>query len=122
MSSPCRRSAGVSQPSVLRGRPFSSAATASRRSRLCSDIRWDPDKYKRVHALTHADLGESLAAQARADEAVAARTQALVLMEGMTSDRTRKAISSIRSTLAVYQHRRVPGAADLARRTREALA
>jgi hypothetical protein len=39
--------------------------------------------YKRVHALTHADLGESL---------------------------------------AVYQRRRVPGAADLARRAREALA
>jgi hypothetical protein len=43
-------------------------------------------------------------------------------MAGMTSDRTRKAISSIRSTLAVYQRRRVPGAADLARRAREALA
>ena len=84
--------------------------------------RWDPEKYKRVHALTHADLGDSLAAQARADEAVAASTQALVLMEGMTSDRTRKAITSIRSTLAVYQRRLVPGAADLARRAREALA
>ncbi|MER5632301.1 tetratricopeptide repeat protein [Streptomyces nitrosporeus] len=84
--------------------------------------RWDPEKYKRVHALTHADLGDSLAAQARADEAVAAWTQALVLMEGMTSDRTRKAITSIRSTLGVYQRRRVPGAADLARRAREALA
>lgn len=35
-------------------------------------IRWDPEKYKRVHALTYADLGDSLAAQARADEAVAA--------------------------------------------------
>ncbi|GAB2618596.1 hypothetical protein GCM10027168_58640 [Streptomyces capparidis] len=88
------------------------------RQRRC----WDPEKYKRVHALTHADLGDSLAAQARADEAVAAWTQALVLMEGMTSDRTRKAITSIRSTLAVYQRRRVPGAADLARRAREALA
>jgi hypothetical protein len=48
--------------------------------------------------------------------------QALVLMEGMTSMRTRKAITSIRFTLAVYQRRRVPGAADLARRAREALA
>ncbi|GGQ26462.1 hypothetical protein GCM10010279_38160 [Streptomyces mutabilis] len=44
------------------------------------------------------------------------------LMEGMTSDRTREAITSIRSTLAVYQRRRVPGTADLARRAREALA
>lgn len=84
--------------------------------------RWDPDKYKRVHALTHADLGDSLAAQARADEAVGAWTEALVLMEGMTSDRTRKAITSIRTTLAIYQRRRVPGAAELARRAREALA
>lgn len=84
-------------------------------------IRWDPEKYKRVHALTYADLGDSLAAQARADEAVAAWTQALTLMAGMTSDRTRKAITSLRSTLAVYQRRRVPGAAELARRAREAL-
>ncbi|WP_282795537.1 tetratricopeptide repeat protein [Streptomyces sp. CC224B] len=85
-------------------------------------IRWDPVKYKRVHALTYADLGDSLAAQARADEAVAAWSQALTLMEGMTSDRTRKAIMSLRSTLAIYQRRKVPGAADLARRAREALA
>ncbi|MGW5331541.1 helix-turn-helix domain-containing protein [Streptomyces bauhiniae] len=85
-------------------------------------VRWDPEKYRRVHALTYADLGDSLASQARADEAVAAWSQALALMEGMTSDRTRKAITSIRSTLAVYQRRRVPGAADLAHRAREALA
>lgn len=84
--------------------------------------RWDSEKYKRVHALTHTDLGDNLAAEARADEAVAAWTQALVLMEGMTSDRTRKAITSIRSTLAVCRRRRVPGAADLTRRAGEALA
>ncbi|MFD8935053.1 tetratricopeptide repeat protein [Streptomyces sp. NPDC059578] len=82
--------------------------------------RWDPVQFKRVHVLTYADLGDSLAAQARADEAVAAWTQALALMEGMASDRTHKAITSIRSTLALYQRRRVPGAADLARRAREA--
>ncbi len=85
-------------------------------------IRWDPEKYKRVHALTYADLGDSLAAQARADEAVAAWSQALTLMEGMTSDRTRKAITSLRSTLSIYQRRKVPGAAELARRAGEALA
>ncbi len=85
-------------------------------------IRWDPEKYKRVHALTYADLGDSLATQARADEAVAAWSQALALMEGMTSDRTRKAITSLRSTLSIYQRRKVPGAAELARRAREALA
>ncbi|MBL1099928.1 tetratricopeptide repeat protein [Streptomyces coffeae] len=83
--------------------------------------RWDPEKYRRVHALTHADLGDSLAAQARADEAVAAWTRAMDLIDGMASDRTRKAVSSIRATLAVYQRRKVPGAAELARRTRDAL-
>ncbi|WP_326767547.1 tetratricopeptide repeat protein [Streptomyces sp. NBC_01591] len=125
------------QPSFSRVSGPAAGTVASHTARTLTDLadhigteqqhrdaltRWDPEKYKRVHALTHADLGDSLAAQARADEAVAAWTQALVLMEGMTSDRTRKAITSIRSTLAVYQRRRVPGAADLARRAREALA
>lgn len=59
----------------------------------------DSEKYKRVHALNQADLGDSLAAEARADEAVAAWTHALVLLEGMTSDRTREAITSICSAL-----------------------
>lgn len=85
-------------------------------------VRWDPGKYKRVHVLTYADLGDSLAAQARADEAVAAWTHALTLMGGMTSDRTRKAITSLRSPLAVYQRRGVPGASELVRRAREVLA
>ncbi|MGW8329827.1 tetratricopeptide repeat protein [Streptomyces sp. NPDC055897] len=125
------------QPSYSRVSGPTAGTVASHTARTLTDLadhigteqqhrdaltRWDPAKYKRVHALTYADLGDSLAAQARADEAVAAWTQALVLMEGMTSDRTRKAITSIRSTLAVYQRRRVPGAADLARRAREALA
>ncbi|MFI5705742.1 tetratricopeptide repeat protein [Streptomyces xanthochromogenes] len=125
------------QPSFSRVSGPAAGTVASHAARTLTDLadhigteqqhrdaltRWDPAKYKRVHALTHADLGDSLAAQARADEAVAAWTQALVLMEGMTSDRTRKAITSMRSTLAVYQRRHVPGAADLARRAREALA
>lgn len=41
-------------------------------------------------------------------------------MEGMTFDRTRKALTSIRSPLMVYQRRKAPGAAELARRAREA--
>ncbi|MEZ0070585.1 tetratricopeptide (TPR) repeat protein [Streptacidiphilus sp. MAP12-20] len=84
-------------------------------------IRWDAEKYRRVHALTYADLGDSLAAQARADEAIATWSQALSLMDGMTSDRTKKAISSIRPHLATYRRRGVPGATDLERRAREAL-
>ncbi|MFE7548050.1 tetratricopeptide repeat protein [Streptomyces gardneri] len=125
------------QPSYSRVSGPAAGTVASHTARTLTDLadhigteqqhrdaltRWDPEKYKRVHALTHADLGDSLAAQARADEAIAAWTKALVLMEGMTSDRTRKAITSIRSTLAVYQRRKVPGAVDLARRAREALA
>ncbi|WP_328727453.1 tetratricopeptide repeat protein [Streptomyces sp. NBC_00259] len=125
------------QPSYSRVSGPAAGTVASHTARTLTDLadhigteqqhrnaltRWDPERYKRVHALTHADLGDSLAAQARADEAIAAWTQALVLMEGMTSDRTRKAIASIRSPLAMYQRRRVPGAAELARRAREALA
>ncbi|WP_326612506.1 tetratricopeptide repeat protein [Streptomyces scopuliridis] len=125
------------QPSYSRVSGPAAGTVASHTARTLTDLadhvgteqqhrdaltRWDLKKYKRVHALTHADLGDSLATQARADEAVAAWSQALTLMEGMTSDRTRKAITSIRSTLAVYQRRKVPGAADLARRAREALA
>lgn len=84
--------------------------------------RWDPAAFKRVQMLTYADLGDSLAAQARADEAVGAWSEALDLTDGMVSDRSRKAISSIRPTLTVYARRKVPGAADLARRARETLA
>ena len=83
-------------------------------------VTWDPLKYKRVHVLTHADLGDSLAAQGRADEAVGAWTCALDLTDEMASDRTRKAITSIRPTLAIYSKRGVPGAADLGRRAYEA--
>ncbi|GHJ34637.1 tetratricopeptide repeat protein [Streptomyces sp. TS71-3] len=125
------------QPSYSRVSGPAAGTVASHTARTLTDLadhvgteqqhrdaltRWDPEKYKRVHALTYADLGDSLAAQARADEAVAAWSQALTLMEGMTSDRTRKAITSLRSTLAVYQRRKVPGAAELARHAREALA
>ncbi|WP_261717208.1 tetratricopeptide repeat protein [Streptomyces sp. FZ201] len=125
------------QPSYSRVSGPAAGTVASHTARTLTDLadhvgteqqhrdaftRWDPDKYKRVHALTYADLGDSLAAQARADEAVAAWSQALTLMEGMMSDRTRKAITSLRSTLAIYQRRGVPGAGELARRAREVLA
>ncbi|MEW1925886.1 tetratricopeptide repeat protein [Streptomyces sp. NPDC088360] len=125
------------QPSYSRVSGPAAGTVASHTARTLTDLadhvgteqqhrdaltRWDPVKYKRVHALTYADLGDSLAAQTRADEAVAAWSQAVTLMEGMTSDRTRKAITSLRSTLVTYQRRKVPGAVELARRAREALA
>jgi tetratricopeptide (TPR) repeat protein len=84
-------------------------------------IRWDPEKFRRVHMLTYADLGDSLAAQTRADEAIAAWSRAIDLVDGMSSDRTRKAIASIRPTLATYSRRGVPGARDLSHRAHEAL-
>ena len=84
-------------------------------------IRWDPEKYRRVHMLTYADLGDSLAAQVRADEAVQAWGKAIDLMAGMASDRTRKAVASIRPTLATYKRRGVPGSRELDHRAYEAL-
>ncbi|MER5887864.1 tetratricopeptide repeat protein [Streptomyces sp. NPDC001941] len=84
--------------------------------------RWDPVQFRRVHVLTYADLGDSLADQAKADEAIEAWAQALTLMEGLVSDRTHKAIASTRNLLHVYQRRKVPGAVDLARRVHDALA
>lgn len=80
---------------------------------------WDPVTYPRVHLLTHMDLGDSLAAQARADEAIAAWTQALDLAEGMDSARTKSALTSTRSILAMYKHRGVPGAALLEQRIQQ---
>ncbi|MCD0451367.1 tetratricopeptide repeat protein [Actinocorallia sp. API 0066] len=80
---------------------------------------WDLEAFPRVHLLTHMDLGDCLAAQARADEAIAAWSSALDLAEGMASARTRSAFTSIRHTLALYQRRKVPGAALLAQRIRQ---
>ncbi|MEU3166906.1 tetratricopeptide repeat protein [Streptosporangium sp. NPDC006930] len=81
---------------------------------------WDPVAFPRVHLLTHMDLGDCLAAQVRADEAIGAWSQALDLAEGMASSRSRTALASIRPTLAVYKRRGVPGAALLEQRIRHA--
>lgn len=80
---------------------------------------WDADSFPRVHLLTHMDLGDCLAAQARAEEAVAAWSQALDLAEGMASARSKSALASIRSPLATYKRRGVPGAALLEQRIRQ---
>jgi len=80
----------------------------------------DPERNRRTHSLTYANLGNSLAAQARLEEAIGAWAQAVELTEGVASDRTRTAMVSIRSTLATWRRRGVPGAADLDRRLYEA--
>lgn len=95
--------------------------TGTEKKHRAALVSWDAVKYPRVHMLTHADLGDCLAAQARADEAIAAWGQSLDLAEGMSSARSAEAISSVRSTLAAYRRRGVPGAADLERRIRETL-
>lgn len=79
-----------SQPSFSRVSGPAAGTVASHIARTLTDLadhigteqqhrdaltRWDPEKCKRVHALTHADLADSLAAQARADEAVAVWTR-----------------------------------------------
>ena len=81
---------------------------------------WDPQAFPRVHMLTWMDLGDSLAAQARADEAVAAWGRALDMAGGMASARSRAALASVRGPLTAYRRRGVPGAAGLERRMRQA--
>lgn len=76
----------------------------------------DGVQYRRVHVLTHADLGDTLAAQARSDEAVHAWSRSLDLTGGISSRRAREAMRSIGPTLLRYRHRRVPGAAELSDR------
>jgi tetratricopeptide (TPR) repeat protein len=81
---------------------------------------WDPEAFPRVHLLTWTDLGDCLAAQARADEAVAAWGRALDTAGGMASARSRAALASARGPLATYRRRGVPGAAGLEQRMRQA--
>jgi hypothetical protein len=66
------------------------------------------------------DLGDSLAAQARADEAMAAWGQALDMAGQIASARSRAALASARGPLAAYRRRGVPGAAGLEQRMRQA--
>ena len=73
-----------------------------------------------MHLLTWTDLGDSLAAQARADEAVAAWGRALDMAGQIASARSRAALVSVRGPLAVYRRRGVPGAAGLEQRMRQA--
>ncbi|MDX5565789.1 tetratricopeptide repeat protein [Streptomyces sp. ID05-04B] len=80
-----------------------------------------PGAYQRVHGLTMVNLGKSVAAQHRHEEAVALWTRSLDFMDGVTSDRNRKEITAIQSTAAGYRRRRVPGAEALAQRAADLL-
>jgi tetratricopeptide (TPR) repeat protein len=81
---------------------------------------WDQTAFPRVHLLTWMDLGDSLAAQACADEALAAWGQALDKAGQIASARSRAALASVRGPLASYRRRGVPGAAGLEQRMRQA--
>ncbi|MFE5538108.1 tetratricopeptide repeat protein [Streptomyces sp. NPDC056492] len=80
-----------------------------------------PGTYQRVHGLTMVNLGKSVAAQHRHEEAVVLWSRSLDFMDGVASDRSRKEIRSILSAAASYRKRRVPGAEALNQRAVELL-
>ncbi|MCX2180838.1 tetratricopeptide repeat protein [Streptomyces sp. SKN60] len=75
-----------------------------------------PGTYQRVHGLTMVNLGSSVAAQHRHEEAVGLWNRAIDFMEGVVSDRNRQQIKAIRATAAGYRRRGVSGAASLEQR------
>ncbi|MFI5831437.1 tetratricopeptide repeat protein [Streptomyces sp. NPDC051578] len=80
-----------------------------------------PGTYQRVHGLTMVNLGKSVAAQHRHEEAVALWNRSLDFMDGVASDRNRKEIRSIQSAAAGYRQRRIPGADALSQRATDLL-
>jgi hypothetical protein len=78
-----------------------------------------PSTYQRVRGLTLANLAKSVAAQHRHEEAVTLWQQCLDLMDGVVSDRNRKELKTVTSTMAVYTRRGIPGASELAQRAAE---
>ncbi|MCX4717293.1 tetratricopeptide repeat protein [Streptomyces virginiae] len=72
-----------------------------------------PGTYQRVHGLTMVNIGRSVAAQQRHEEAVAVWGRSLDFMDGLVSDRTVKEIRAIQSTAASYRKRQIPGAGAL---------
>ncbi|NUS11743.1 MAG: tetratricopeptide repeat protein [Streptomyces sp.] len=75
-----------------------------------------PGTYQRVRGLTIANLAKSVASQHRHEEAVLLWNQCLDLMDGVTSDRNKKELTTVRSTMALYSRRGIPGAPELAQR------
>jgi len=80
-----------------------------------------PDAYRLKRGQTLANLGSSVAAQRRHEEAVELWDRSLGLMDGAVSGRNREEIRAIRSAAAGYRERGVPGAGSLARRATELL-
>ncbi|MFD4370060.1 tetratricopeptide repeat protein [Streptomyces sp. NPDC058486] len=80
-----------------------------------------PDTYQRVHGLTMVNLGRSVAAQHRHEEAVGLWSRSLDFMDGVVSDRNRQEIKTIYSTAAGYRKRGVAGARSLEQKAAELL-
>ncbi|WP_406205437.1 tetratricopeptide repeat protein [Kitasatospora sp. NBC_01560] len=72
--------------------------------------------YHRVRGLTLANIAKTVAAQHRPEEAVGLWSQSADLMDGVASDRNRRELDTMRSTLTVYVRRGIPGAAELVQR------
>ncbi|WP_282697179.1 hypothetical protein [Streptomyces sp. CC208A] len=84
-------------------------SVADRHYRAASANR-TPDTYQRVHGLTMANLGETVAAQHRHEEAAGLRSRSLDFMDGVVSHRNRREIKTMCSTAAGYRKRGVTGA------------
>ncbi|MFD9687362.1 tetratricopeptide repeat protein [Kitasatospora sp. NPDC059088] len=75
-----------------------------------------PGTYHRVRGITFANIAKSVAAQHRHEEAVGLWSQSLDLMDGVISRRNGKELETMRSNLALYAQRGIPGAAELSQR------
>ncbi len=75
-----------------------------------------PGTYHRLRGLTLANIAKSVAAQLRHEEAVSLWSQSVDLMDGVASQRNLKELETMRSALAIYERRGIPGAANLAQR------
>jgi tetratricopeptide (TPR) repeat protein len=74
---------------------------------------WNPVTHPRVHALTLAQLGDVQCARGNLEAACETWSKALDGMAGVTSARTRDAVTSMRSHLAAFRGREIPAARRL---------
>lgn len=93
---------------------------AERHYRAALAVR-TPGTYQRVHGLTMVNLGKSVAAQHRHEEAVGLWDRSLGFMDGVLSDRSRQEIKTIHARAAGYRKRGVAGARSLEQRAAEML-
>ena len=88
---------------------------AERHYRIALEGR-TPDTYQRVHGLTLANVAKAVAAQHRHEEAVSLWNRSLDFMDGVASERNRKELTTVRTTMANWSRRGINGAADLDQR------